>query len=403
MTSDNLVITALPVAVPNPNNFVYVATLTVLAPGSTTLDFAASDTSGILTPAPTSGVGATFKGSATFSTGQTGTVTITVTDNQARQKSVVLQVSPPVADKLILNATQTSIGVASSSNTASVRITATATNNTNGSDQPVVNLPIQFSMTGGVGGAYITPAQQSTDSFGKAYVDFFPGTSIAQNGVIINAKVKGTTISTGTTPSSNPVTIFVGGQAMSVAFAPASVLRESVDKTLYMQDYSVIVTDQSNNPVKGSVVTLRLRPVAFSLGSACTPTTTYCSEDANRNGSLDIHEDGARISIPGLGTDTSLCVSPTPGVVVNSSKDLLLTPQNSMGGTLPAFVTTDAAGTAAFSLTYLKGSALWVVDQLSATVSASGTESGSTTIFRLPASVTDVEPHCLIPDSPFVN
>jgi hypothetical protein len=221
--------------------------------------------------------------------------------------------------------------------------------------------------------------------------------------VVINATVKGTAIATGTAPSSNGVTIFVGGQAMSVAFAPASVLRESADKTLYIQDYSVIVTDQSSNPVKSAVVTLRLRPVAFSLGAGCSPSTTYCSEDANGNGSRDILEDGARISILGLGTDTSVCVSPTAGDIVNASKDGLLTPQNPMGGTLPASVTTDATGTAAFSLTYLKGSAFWVVDKLSATVSASGTESGSSTIFRLPALVSDVKPDCLLPDSPFLN
>jgi hypothetical protein len=260
-------------------------------------------------------------------------------------------------------------------------------------------------MTGGVGGAYITPAQQSTDTFGKAYVDFYPGTAISQNGIVIRATVKGTTIATGTAPSSSDVTIFVGGQALSVAFAPASVLRESTDKTLYIQDYSVIVSDQSNNPVKGAVVTLRLRPVAFSLGAKCSPSITYCSEDANGNSSLDNLEDGVRIAIPGLGTDTSVCaVSPLPAAIV-TSKDQLLTPQNSMGGLLPASVTTDANGTAAFSLTYLKGSALWIVDKLSATVSASGTESGSSTIFRLPASEVDVKlpDICHLPDSPYLN
>jgi hypothetical protein len=72
-----------------------------------------------------------------------------------------------------------------------------------------------------------------------------------------------------------------------------------------------------------------------------------------------------------------------------------------MGGSVPGTVTTDSNGSASFSLTYLKASSIWIVDKLTASVSVSGTESGSSIIFRLPAALTDVTPVCKIPDSPF--
>ena len=152
------------------------------------------------------------------------------------------------------------------------------------------------------------------------------------------------------------------------------------------------------------LVTLRLRPVAFSLGSNCTIDTisgspaTFCSEDSNANGSLEkLTEDGVRK----LTTVQTVGACSTASTLTPGTLDGLLTPQNSMGGSVPATVTTDANGAASFSLTYLKASAIWLVDQLSASVSVSGTESGSSTIFQLPPTVPDVSPICTLPPSPF--
>jgi hypothetical protein len=303
-------------------------------------------------------------------------------------------------------------------------LTARALNSVGSSDQAVANVPILFTMLGGPGaGEYLTPAYQLTDSAGYASADFYAGTSASiQEGIVIAAATQGTTVRVSTGDgivgsanlndgrSSNPVKLTVGGQALSVAFGSASVLRESTDKTLYIQDYSVQVTDANNNPVSNAIVTLRVRPVAFSLGSGCTidldrndpsKRATYCSEDANANGSLEAAtEDGKRILT--TVTTAGQCGTGSPTVYTGTS-DVSLTPQNSVAGSVPSTVTTDATGIAPFSLTYLKASAIWVVDKLSATVSVNGTESGTSTIFQLPVTTTDVAlpATCHIPDSPF--
>jgi hypothetical protein len=340
-----------------------------------------------------------------------GTTTITVTDNMVpiHSANLTLVVSPPAtaANKILLAPSKTTLPISivgGSQN--SLTITARAVKSDGTTDEAVANVPIEFSMTGGPGaGEFLTPALAYTNASGDAVATFTSGTAASiSNGISVSAKIQGTTVQTGTSPSNNNVLLTIGGQALSVAFGPATVLGESSDKTLYIQSYSVQVTDANNNPVQGQSVTLRLRPVAFSLGAACTVAATYCSEDYNGNGSLDLTEDGVRIPItaatagtcPANATDVTAAADFPGGRV-----DAFLTPSNSDGGSVPSIVTTDATGVAAFNLTYLKGSALWVVNRLTATVSSVGTETSKSTIFRLPASVTDLGPPCSLPASPY--
>lgn len=339
-----------------------------------------------------------------------GTTTVTVTDNLTpiHSANLTLVVSPPVsaANKILLASSRTTLPVSilgGSQN--SLTITARAVKSDGTTDEAVANVPIEFAMTGGPGaGEFLTPALAYTNTSGDAIATFTSGTAASiSNGISVSAKIQGASVQTGSSPSNNNVLLTIGGQALSVAFGPATVLGESSDKTLYIQSYSVQVTDANNNPVQGQLVTLRLRPVAFSLGSACTVTATYCSEDYNGNGSLDSTEDGVRIPIsvatagtcPANATDVTAAAD-FPG----GTKDTFLTPANSDGGSVPSIVTTDATGVAAFNLTYLKGSALWVVNRLTATVSSVGTETSKSTIFQLPASVPDVSP-CSLPASPY--
>ncbi len=407
------------------NNSVMVTnlaqTISVSAPGAGKINF--SSTLGTFSLASVNA----SSGSSDLTSTQAGSATVTVFDDQNRTASIVLKVSPPVsaANKVILSASRSTVGLATSTNVPTLRLTARALYSVGSSDQGVANVPILFSMVGGPGaGEYLTPAYQLTDGSGFAYADFYAGNSASnQNGISVSAKIQGTAIQTGTPPSSNSALLTVGGQALSVAFGAASVLRESIDKTLYIQDYSVQVTDANNNPVPNAVVTLRVRPVAFSLGGGCTITkdafvptanATYCSEDANGNGSLDAGEDGVRILTSP--STAGQCAIGTP--IAAGTSDTLLTPQNSVAGSVPSTVTTSdgnlltpdgtakmPSGTAQFSLTYLKASAIWVVDQLSATVSVNGTESGASTIFQLAPSEVDVKlpDICHIPNSPFAR
>lgn len=385
-------------------------TISVSAPGATSLTFL-STLAGTSFAAPIySGTpgGADFVGSSVLTATAAGTAFIDVIDDitpTPRRASLTIKVSPPTADKLLLNASQTTVGLATSTSTPTILLTVTALKTSGANDQPVANVPIVFSMSGGPGsGEYLTPAYAVTDSSGVATAQFFSGTAASiQNGIVITAQVQNnaSVITGGGNGFSSPsAKLTIGGRALSVAIGQSSVIRESTDKTLYFLDHSVQVTDANNNPVANQLVTLRLRPAAFSLGSGCSVASTYCSEDLNKNGSLEVvSEDGIRVPT-GVSTagQCSTLVAAVPGTA-----DGLLTPQNSVGGAVPATVTTDASGTASFALTYLKAYALWIVDDLSASVSVNGTESGSSTIFRLPASELDVKlpDICHIPNSPF--
>lgn len=381
--------------------------ITVSAPGASSVTFAT--TMGTFPNGLSQSV-SVMNGSASinFTSTQAGTATLTMIDDKSRSASLTLVVSPPVsaANKILFSASQTTLPIATAGSQSSLTLTARAISSNGVTDQAVANVPIAFSMTGGPGaGEFLTPALAYTDSTGKAIATFTAGTGASiSNGIVISAMIQGSSspiVTTGTLPSSNNAQITIGGQALSVAFGPASELGESSDKTLYIQAYSVQVTDANNNPVRDQVVTLRMRPVAFSLGTPCTVTATYCSEDANGNGSLDAGEDGMRIATT-VATAGS-CPSVPPATVFGR-KDTNLTPQNSDGGGVPSTVITNASGIAAFDLTYLKGSALWDVNKLTATVSSNGTESSKSTTFRLPAGIKDASADgltCNLPASPY--
>jgi hypothetical protein len=400
----------LAVTAPANNSVVVMSlpkTITVSAPGATTVTFATtlgtfSNSAAFQT---INVVGGTA--SALLTASQAGTATITIIDSLARNANLALVVSPPASsvNKLLLTASQTTLPIATVGSLSSLTITARAVVNNGISDQSVADAPIVFSMTGGPGaGEFLSPALVYTNSAGYAVATFTAGTAASiPNGITISATVQSNpAVQTGVAPSSNSAQITIGGQALSVAFGPASVLGESSDKTLYIQAYSVQVTDANNNPVPDQLVTLRMRPVAFSTGNACTIVQTFCSEDVNGNNSLDIGEDGSRTMISNSDATTAgscPAVAPTQ----SGSLDGNLTPQNSDGGGVPSIVTTDSNGIAGFNMTYLKGSAIWVINKLTATVSSSGTETSKSTIFRLAPTVSDsgTGSSCHLPDSPY--
>jgi hypothetical protein len=312
---------------------------------------------------------------------------------------------------VLLTANKTSVGLSTTGTTNFITLTARAVNTANGNTQGVANVPISFSMSPVPNaGEYLTPALKATDGAGFATATFYPGQQVTVQPIVVTASVL----------NSSPVVsaqsnLTIGGSALSVAFGPASVLRSSVDNTLYIQDYAVQVTDSGGNPVPPTTVTLRVRPVAYSLGSGCSiyndatfgsKKATYCSEDFNANGSLDTGEDGVRylttVATAGQCRDPVTAGMTSVGTGV---ANFALTPVNSVAGSVPTTVTTDNNGAAAFSLTYLKASAIWVIDEITASVSVSGTESSTSTIFQLPASEVDVKlpDICHIPNSPFLN
>ena len=377
--------------------------LTVNAPGATSVTFATSR--GVFGNGQASQVIAVGGGvaAATIQSPNSGVATVIAQDNLGRQASLELVFSPASADRIVLTAPQTSVPRASAGNEPRVLISARALLQVNGVNQPVANVPISFQLGAGPGGGErLDPPLAFTDAFGIATTTFIAGTVATSVSIPIDAQIVGTSIRTGVSPSSQPVLMNIGGSALSVAFGGSSTIQSVAENTQYVLPYSVIVTDASNNPVANQVVTLRMRPFAFSIGPACTVVRTYCSEDLNANGSLDAGEDGHRILLSNDSSTLTAGMCP-PLSNQTGTEDGALTPPNSHAGTIPATVTTNGEGTATFNLTYLKAHAKWVIPIMTATVQADGTESSSSTIFRLPTSIQDDNPPttCFLPPSPY--
>jgi hypothetical protein len=83
----------------------------------------------------------------------------------------------------------------------------------------------------------------------------------------------------------------------------------------------------------------------------------------------------------------------------DTNGDGVLTPPSSAAGSLPRTVTCDENGVANFSLVYLKASAAWIEDEITASTEVLGTETKSTYRLWLPWLLTD--PCESLPDSPY--
>ena len=381
-------------------------TITVIAPNATAVTF--------VTPLGLFGNGqnnqnvAVIGGvaSATYSSSSAGEANISVYDPAAptvRSATVLIKVSPPVssANKLLITANKSNVPVSNATTQNGIQIKARAIFNTNGTDVGVFNVPVLFSISGGPGaGESISQAIAFTDASGNASTTFVAGTqATTQNGVRVNAQILNSAVTTNLLPSNNDLIITIGGQALSVVFTRGSVILPSADNTYYDLPMSAQVTDANGNAVKDELVSLSLKPYAFSTGTnACTPvvTGTYCTEDLNSNGSTDFGEDGVRRALP---NDLSSLVC---GATAIGSTDLALTPPNASAGSVPDTIRTNTSGVAGFNLTYLKGNATWIVVKLTATVGSSGTESSYSSIFRLVPSADDAtKVPCPLPASPF--
>jgi hypothetical protein len=378
--------------------------ITVVAPGVSNVTFATplglfGNGLQVQTVAVVGGVA-----SASFTSAAAGDATISVFDSSApsvRVASVTIKVSPPVsaANKILLNSNKTNVAVSTNGTLNTIQIKARAIFNSGGTDVGVFNVPILFSISGGPGaGESLSSSIGFTDSSGNVTTTFTAGSQAStQNGIIVHAQILGSAVGTGVVPSNNDLVITVGGQALSVVFSPGTKIVSSADNTYYELPMSVQVSDANGGAVQNQLVSLNLQPFAFSTGfNACAGpiTGTYCSEDANSNGSLDAGEDGVRRV---FNSATSTC-----GAIAFGTSNGNLTPPNSAAGSVPSTVTTLANGIAGFNLTYLKGSAVWIVVKLTATVASAGTESSFSTIFRLSPSAVDASSDpCPLPSSSY--
>ena len=239
------------------------------------------------------------------------------------------------------------------------------------------------------GGEFVSPVVAVTDSSGVATATFTSGsTSTGGQGINVQAELVNN-------PAALPATakIVIGGTAGSVVIGRGSKIIVP-NATEYIQPMSVLVADGNGNGVQGATVTLKAFPSFFSIGywfdidpsltsDKFVPCVlgTFTNEDINRNALLDPGEDVPHTT---LATSCDIYAQPTVGVGVPHPANSQIDAPNSAAGSLPSTVTTDINGVANFDLVYLKGSAVWIDDEITASTTALGTETTSSITFTLP-------------------
>ncbi|TFV99577.1 Ig-like group 1 domain-containing protein [Oxalobacteraceae bacterium OM1] len=231
----------------------------------------------------------------------------------------------------------------------------------------VKNAVVEFSIVAdGSGGTLSDASPVITAANGTASVLFVAGTAdTPKNGVVIQAKIQGTSISATTALTVSKKSISIQAGTGNTISAPTNAS--------YQQDYSVVITDVAGNPVPNVAITASVNPTRYAKGYYVYDTAnkawarqgvSVClNEDVNHNGILDAGEDtnGSGVLEPGL-----------PVSVTASS-------------------TTDANGQAKVSLTYPKDRGNWVEVQLTIRGTVSGTEATyQTAAYFLPVLATDL-------------
>ena len=248
------------------------------------------------------------------------------------------------------------------------------------SGNAVANRQVNFTALQDLSNGSISPGIATTDANGRAQVQFIPGASSTQaNGVIIQAQVASTSISSTTF-------ITVNGKALFITIGFGNTI-SNLDETTYSKPFTVYVTDANGVAVGNQLLSLSVIPEIYYKGflvfnktwkyNGDAPAAICANEDRNLNGILD------------AGEDTNGDGRLTPGNVVV---------------TAPGNVTTDAAGRASFNLQYGEQYAPWATVRITARASVAGTESRQSIFYNLGGVDSDFSSETVPPagrDSPF--
>ena len=365
-------------------------TITVSAPNSTNVVFGTTlgafdgGADQVVTKPVSSG-----QASAVLKSSEAGVATVQAYDSDATSTtdSLKVAISAPSseASQISLQASATVVAATTTDVTNTVTLTATVKN---ASEQVVGNAAVAFSLNNTTGGGEtVSPAIVFTDSDGIANATFSSGSlGSDQGGVTVNATIIGTAIS-------DSISIVIGGTAGSVTIGAGTTIESINNDAAYKLPMCAMVTDSNGNSLSGVEVSLSAWPLYFAPGywygtDTCVPggfcdiadpVVYYPNEDSNENSINDSAED--------TGASGDQC-----------DGDGQLTPPSSAAGGVPAKVTTDENGVAAFYLVYPKASAAWITTRIKASTKVLGTETQSTYTFSL-GWIEGEE--CSLPHSPY--
>ncbi|QTA83645.1 Invasin domain-containing protein [Desulfonema limicola] len=337
-------------------------------------------------------VGPDGTASAKLKSSQAGVASIQVVDTgdplHLSTDSFKVAISAP-SDTAASLALQASPSVISPSVGDSVNISIITATVRNADGQVVGNAPIAFSISETTGGGEsLSPVIAYTNAFGVASTTFSSG-SLSSSGM--GVKVSGIVL-VNDQSIKDDIYIKIGGTAGSVIIGRGSAAESSSDGTSYSMPMSVMVSDSNGNPVTGAKVSLGVWPVKYRTGywvkteEGCAPYISgeFDNEDINRNLTLDPGED-----MNGDGTLTP----------PNSAGGVVVRTDNDSNASDPSYIlTTGKDGIAPFNLVYLKGSAIWIDDEITAMTKVAGSETQSTYKLMLPYVEGE---ECNLPSSPY--
>jgi hypothetical protein len=252
-------------------------------------------------------------------------------------------------------------------------------------NNPIKNKTVVFSLVNGAGGS-LSPVTAITNSQGVATTTFTAdvvtpgsGTPATSTGIAIKAALVNDENIKGTG------NVAVGRKTLFFRFGTGNTL-EKREQTIYAQQFAIIVTDASGNPVPNQLLNVAVFPKKYSKGFwvktpigqtfkswkpiRSTESAGDCgSEDVNRNGVLDAGED--------------------------TNSDGVLTPGNI--ASVQQTVTANQDGIAFFNLVYPRDYAGWLDVDITVSGQAAGTENISTRTFGLAALGEDTNKEDLEP------
>ncbi|MBY0420385.1 MAG: Ig-like domain-containing protein, partial [Pararheinheimera sp.] len=236
---------------------------------------------------------------------------------------------------------------------------------------PVKNQTVAFTLVGAPGGQ-INPSTAVTNSQGLAST-VFTADNTTGAGTGHNLNVQATLLDQ--LSISKLVPISVGSRTLFFRFGTGNTIK-SPSNTLFAQEFSVLVTDSSGNPVAGQDLNVSVLSLSYDKGwwkpipdlidfeywyanreaddPRPKPATDCPSEDVNNNGILDDGED--------------------------SNGNGQLTPGNVTS--VPRTVTANSNGIATFDLTYPRDIAPWTKVLITVSGFADGTENISSREFE---------------------
>lgn len=261
---------------------------------------------------------------------------------------------------------------------------------------------VDFSITQDSTGGSLSAASAVTNEQGQATTVYTASTTTSSsNGVVIGASVPGTAVSGSTS-------LTVGGATVSLSLGTGNTI-SALNSTQYELPYTVQAVDSAGNPVSGVKVNFTVDSLGYIKGCRLWNSVTSCvpfNTTASGTGAwiavpTTASSDPEAFSLDGI-TGCITEDADNDGIEDNNyNNDSNIIYPGEVASTDVTSATTDTSGTASVNLIYPKDHASYVAVELTATATASGTQSSTSVKFWLPVLAADVQSATSAPPGPY--